>query len=154
MKIKKFCFYSLLLILATIGCSVPDSSQTTKIIDTVHFSEIEPVASGDTILRPGVDADTIYKLILSLPEVAKRARYIHEQTKGERHLQVMIAESPNNVIDYYWVKAGEDSENAYVTHFNFYVFPKKNWEIKYFDTVKDTLITLEDWRKENKKSPQ
>lgn len=149
MKVKiilAICF----LVLIGIGCNVPDSSQSTKIIDTVQFSEIAPVATGDTIMRLGADADTIYKLVLSLPEVTKRARYIHEQTKGARHLEVMIAESPNNVVDYYWVKAGEDNEGNYITHFNFYVFPKKNWEIKYFDTEKDTLLKLEDWRKENK----
>lgn len=151
MKIKIGCFYLLLSLLIGLGCNVPESTRTAKIIDTVQFSDIEPVPTGDTIMRPGIDADTIYKLILSLPEVSKRARYIHEQTKGERHLQVMIVESPNNVIDYYWVKAGEDNGSNYVTHFNFYVFPKRNWEIKYFDTVKDTLVTLEDWRKENRK---
>lgn len=150
MKIKIISSFSLLLLLI-VSCNVPDTAQTTKIIDTVQFSEIEPVATGDTIMRPGVDADTIYKLILSLPEVTKRARYINEQTKGKRHLEVMIAESPNTVVDYYWVKAGEDNGNGYVTHFNFYVFPKKNWEIKYFDTAKDTLLSLDDWRKENKK---
>jgi hypothetical protein len=142
----------LFLLLIHFGCNVPDSSQSTKIIDTVQFSPIDSVAMGDTIMRPGIDADTVYKLILSLPEVAKRARYISEQTKGERHLEVMIAESPSTVVDYYWVKAGEDNGNAYVTHFNFYVFPKRNWEIKYFDTVKDTLFTIEDWRKENRKT--
>jgi len=150
MKIKNAYLFLILLFVVNIGCTVPESSQPTKIIDTVQFPYIEPVAYGDTIMRPGFDADTIYKLILSLPEVAKRARYIHDQTKGDRHLQVMIVESPNNVIDYYWVKAGEDDGKSYVTHFNFYVFPNRNWEIKYFDTVKDTLVTLEDWRRDNK----
>ena len=141
-----------LILLIGIGCNIPDTSQPAKIIDTVKFSEIDPVPKGDTIMRQGIDADTIYKLILSLPEVTKRARHINEQTKGKRHLEIMIAESPNTISDYYWVKAGEDSENAYVTHFNFFVFPKRNWEIKYFDNVRDTLLNLEDWRKENRKS--
>jgi hypothetical protein len=151
MKIKIASSCPLLFLLIGIGCNVPDGSQSAKIIDTVEFSTIAPVATGDTIMRQGADADTIYKLILSLPEVTKRARYISEQTKGGRHLEVMIAESPNSIVDYYWVKAGEDNGSAYVTHFNFYVFPKKNWEIKYLDTVKDTLISLEEWRKGNKK---
>lgn len=153
MKITLNIFFSLLfLVLIITGCEHSTSGHHTQIIDTVQFISKDTVRpGGDTIMSAGKDADTVYKLILSLPEVAKRARYIQEQTKGERHLEVMIAESPKeNVRDYYWVKAGEDNGNAYVTHFNFYVFPTRNWEIKYLDPVKNVVITLEEWRKENK----
>lgn len=153
MKTLLHIFFPLLfLILIISSCEHSSTHHQTKIIDTVKFASADTVRpGGDTIMYAGKDADTVYKLILSLPEVAKRARYIQEQTKGERHLEVMIAESPKeNVRNYYWVKAGEDNGNAYVTHFNFYIFPTRNWEIKYFDPVKNMVITLEEWRKEKK----
>lgn len=148
-----FSFSVLFLLLIISSCNQPTISHKTQIIDTVSFHSNDSIEhGGDTILTAGKDADTIYKLILSLPEVSKRARYIQEQTKGERHLEVMIAEAPEEEVrSYYWVKAGEDNGDTYVTHFNFYVFPTRNWEIKYFDPVKNMVITLDEWRKENKK---
>ncbi len=153
MKIQLPHFYPLIFIGFIIFSCNPAGNRMAppQIIDTVKFISRDTIPPGDTIMKAGKDADTVYKLILSLPEVTKRARYIQEQTKGERHLEVMIAESPKEQErDYYWIKAGEDNERVYVTHFNFYVFPKNNWEIKYFDPVKSTVISLEEWRKENK----
>lgn len=153
MKITLNILFSVLFFLILMSsCEHTATNHRPQIIDTVEFISKDTVRpGGDTIMTAGKDADTVYKLILSLPEVTKRARYIQEQTKGERHLEVMIAESPKDgVRDYYWVKAGEDNGNAYVTHFNFYVFPTKNWEIKYLDPVKNVVISMADWRKENK----
>ena len=152
MKIISFIFSFFFIIIIISSCEHSSTYHQTKIIDTVQFTSLDTIRpGGDTVMYAGKDADTVYKLILALPEVAKRARYIQEQTKGERHLEVMIAESPKeNVRNYYWVKAGEDNGNAYVTHFNFYIFPTRNWEIKYFDPVKNMVITLEEWRKEKK----
>jgi len=152
MKIKfTHPLHVLFLLLLLAACHPSSTEHPPHIIDTVKFIPNDSIPPGDTVMKDGKDAGRVYKLILSLPEVARMARYIQEHTKGERHLEVMIAESPKDTIrNYYWVKAGEDNGINYVTHFNFYVFPDRNFEIRYFDTVRDTVLTLEDWRTENK----
>ncbi len=96
-----------------------------------------------------VNEERIYKLIYNLPEVVERAKYIEKETQGKRHLVIMIAEKPKEKTqNYYWVKVGENLETNFVTHYNFYVY-KEKYEIKYYDTVNDTIINLETWRKNN-----
>jgi hypothetical protein len=140
MKIKVTRFSPALFITLIItSCNQYSPKQDPpQIIDTVDFVSKDTVPPGDTIMKAGKDAGKVYNLILSLPEVSTMARYIQEHTKGVRHLEVMIAESPKDTIqNYYWVKAGEDNGMNYVTHYNFYVYPDANFEIKYFDTVND-----------------
>ena len=92
----------------------------------------------------------ILDTIASLPETKERASYIESQTKGKRNLAYQIFASPDSLTSDYWVKAVEDNGDSYVTHFNFYVNPI-SFEIKYLDIVHDTAITLEEWRRQNKK---
>jgi ribosomal protein S6 len=94
--------------------------------------------------------EKILDTIASLPETKERASYIESQTKGKRNLAYQIFSSPHSMNANYWVKAVEDNGDSYVTHFNFYVNPI-SFEIKYLDIVNDTAITLEEWRRQNKK---
>lgn len=104
----------------------------------------------DSIIESDKNEKKIYEIILALPEVKERANYIERHTKGARHLRVWIYQTPNETGEkYYWVKAGEDNGTNFVSHFNFFVYPD-NFEIKYYDTVNDTIINLETWRKEMK----
>ncbi len=95
--------------------------------------------------------EKIDSLILAIPEVKERAEYIEKQTMGERHLRIWIYQTPkDNKEKYYWVKVGENNDIEFVTHFNFFIYPD-NLEIKYFDTVEDSIKNLDDFRKKNKK---
>ena len=88
--------------------------------------------------------DTIFKL----KEIKDRQKYIDQQTKGARHLQIWIADKPNLTNKYYWIQVGEDNGTNIVTHFNFDVYPD-SMRIMFFDTQDDKEITLRDWRKIN-----
>ena len=93
----------------------------------------------------------ILDTVFSFPECKARAAYIKEQTKGKRHLSVVIYAEPTKENPYYWVKAWEDNGSAYATHFNFYVYPTKPFTIKYYDPVSDEAIPLTQWRKQMKR---
>lgn len=45
----------------------------------------------------------------------------------------------------YWVKVGHDNASNLVSQFNFFV-DTLTYEIKYFDTKADRLLTLPEWR--------
>ncbi|MBC7440557.1 MAG: hypothetical protein H7250_11315, partial [Flavobacterium sp.] len=69
------------------------------------------------------------------------------QTNYKLHLRIMIVDSIGSGKEkYYWVKAGENNGLNFVSHFNFYAYPNTN-EIKFFDTVSDTVLDLASWRK-------
>ncbi len=150
----KNCTFALLfvVILALFSCSHPtDVTKETHASDSTTTSHQPSVSQEDTIVEAGKDDDKIYNLIYALTEVKERADYIEQQTSGNRHLKLMITERPQNEEqNYYLVKAGEDNDISFVTHFSFYVYPTNNYEIKYYDPVKDTLISINKWRKENK----
>ncbi len=93
--------------------------------------------------------EKILDTIIKLPECKQRADYIIKQTRGKRHLGIVIYERPSKGSPYYWVKAWEDNGMSYATHFNFYVYPKP-FSIKYYDTVNDKALSLNEWRHQTK----
>ncbi len=47
----------------------------------------------------------------------------------------------------YWVRVGKDNESVLVSKFDFFV-DTLTYEIKYFDTKTDRLLTLREWRRQ------
>lgn len=98
--------------------------------------------------------EKIYDLIFALPEVKKEASFLEKETKGKRHLILLMYQTPEQTDgNGYWVKIGVDNGHAFSTRFNFFVSPD-TFEIKYYDTLKDVIISLDAWRKESKNSNQ
>lgn len=87
--------------------------------------------------------DTIFRM----KEVQERWSYVEKCSDGKRQLSAIIYSLPTRNQPYYWIKVGEATEFSYVTHFHFFVYPKP-LNIKYYDTVRDSAIDLDEWRKE------
>ena len=122
----------------------------TKTNDTLVKNK--PLRKTDTLYKGEKGDDKIYDLISALPEVKERAKHIEYVTKGKYHLRIEITERPKDTNGkYYWVQAGMVNDIRFEVHFNFLVYTK-NFEIKYYDTVKDTIISLDTWRKETNAS--
>jgi hypothetical protein len=81
--------------------------------------------------------DTIFKL----EKVKQRSNYIDQQTKGKRHLQLWIAETPKLNQPYYYIQVGEDNGTNFVTHFNFNIYPD-SMRIMFYDIRTEKEITL------------
>ena len=122
------------------GCNRNSTSyHTSKAPD---ISQNKDIVNADSLAE-----ERIYDTIYSLPEIKIEANSIEEKSKGERHLSVLIYATPLETSgEYYWVKAGENNGTNFVSYFNFFVYPE-NFEIKFFDTLNDTIIDLETWRK-------
>ena len=128
--------------------------QTTK-SDSVQISKTDSTVSlikpnfihSDTTIKINETEDKLYNLIYNLPEVKERSEYVEKETNGERHLSIMIVETPEESDDKsYWLKVGEDNGTNVVTHFTFSVNPD-TFDVKYYDAVNDTLVSLSAWRK-------
>lgn len=147
---KSTCFVFIILLI-TISCdSVPEKSKIKSISqDTLPIKVADTNAEPDSALVSGKE-DEIMNRVFQLPEVTERAQYVEQQTNGERHLSLRIQPLTDDEKDY-WVIAGEDNGTNVVTHFSFSVNPD-NLEVRYYDVVNDTLISIDAWRKQSKES--
>jgi len=122
----------------------------TCILTTTAIFSFGQSNTNDTNTKSTAIENKIYDLVFALPEVKDRADYIERQSNGTRHLRTWIYQTPKETQGkYYWVKVGEENGMNFVSHFNFYVY-QENFEIKYFDTENDTIISLDTWRKQIK----
>lgn len=132
------------LIIIVISCNQSSNTANTTSQDSTQGTTIPPQA--------GISDDStetlVANIVFNLPEVKERAAYIEKQTDGKRHLKIWISQTTHQAnSDYYQVNAGEDNGASLVAHFNFYIH-KETFEVKYYDVVNDTIISIADWRKQ------
>jgi len=84
--------------------------------------------------------ETITKDILSLPEMQFP------------HAAVMIVEEPTADQPYFTVKGGSNMDDHFATSFWFHVYTEPEYEIRIYDIVSDSEMTLAEWRKSNPKT--
>jgi hypothetical protein len=90
--------------------------------------------------------DAVVKKVMALPEVQKGDAYIDSFSKHQHGISILIQRRPGNGVDYYWLQAGYNGDLRYEPYFNFYVYPPK-LTIKFYDTVTDSVYSLEEWRR-------
>ena len=136
---------SILLIFVLFGLLTSCNDSKAKTIKQIQTKKIE---KEHKVIHDTVVSDEemkIWDTIFKLPEVISQIKYIDKATNGKRRLHVWTYKKPDNLENFYWIKVSEDNGSTTVAHFNFFVYP--NNEIKYFDTVNDSILSLEDWRK-------
>jgi len=78
--------------------------------------------------------ERITKDILSLPEMKFK------------NASVMFVTEPSDTEPYYTFKGGSNVETHFATSFWFHVYTSPTDEIKVYDIVTDSEMTLEEWR--------
>ncbi len=87
----------------------------------------------------------IVKRIADLPEIKAKMQEVENKSRGKVKLQIMLHRKPDESIPYYWVKVNEPVGDEMVERYNFFL-KQSSYEIKYYDTIKDTLMDLAAWR--------
>lgn len=99
-----------------------------KLLNEIYFPTGNPsfeIADSDNENRT-----KIFDLMDKLPENKNRT-------------EIRIVESPQeNDKNYYWIRVKTESNKT----FNYYIY-RETFEIKFLDTIKNNLMTLEEWRK-------
>ncbi len=90
--------------------------------------------------------DRVVKQVMALPEIEQKNTEVEQSSKGQRHLSGYINSLPTSKDPYYWVDIAEDNGDSYVTYYTFAV-DRRDFKIRYYDPVQDSLISLEEWRK-------
>jgi hypothetical protein len=100
-----------------------------KLLNEIYFPTGNP--SFDIADSDNKNRTKIFNLMEKLPE--------NKNWAGTR-----IVESPQeNDKNYYWVRVKTEQNKTY----NYYIY-QETFEIKFLDTINNTLLTLEDWRKQ------
>ncbi|GGP01408.1 hypothetical protein GCM10010992_01660 [Cloacibacterium rupense] len=118
------------------------SKPNPKLLNEIYFPTGNPnfdIADSDDVNR-----SKIFDLFLNMPEVNKCK------------CGVYIVESPQeNEKDYYWIKIGNiESDNIsdignlekLTTKYDFYIYPKNNFDIKFYNPKTKQTMSLEEWR--------
>jgi len=131
MRIKLIAFITVLII-GTAACGQKQPKTTV--------GATLAVAQNPAVAQNQITEEIITKDILSLPQMQFP------------YAAVMIVEEPTADQPYFTVKGGSDMDDHFATSFWFHVYTAPEYEIKIYDIVSDSEMTLEKWRKSNPKT--
>jgi len=133
---KKFIFLASALLILTTSCGQNAQKQTAA-EQTEELQQQEVVQEiSDEQFAESLDSmiERITKDILSLPEMKFK------------NAAVMFVTEPSDTEPYYTFKGGSNMETHFATSFWFHVYTSPTYEIKVYDIVNDSEMTLEEWR--------
>ena len=81
-------------------------------------------------------------LVSKLQEVIELER--HYKVRGRK--AIVLMQSPNMDTPYFWIQVGFSTPYRFELIYNFYV-SQKNDSVFFYDTMTDSIIRIEDWRK-------
>ncbi|WP_345949264.1 hypothetical protein ABDD95_20675 [Mucilaginibacter sp. PAMB04274] len=84
--------------------------------------------------------------VMDLEEVKRKMAEVEKASKGKRHLSVYAETTPTKEDLYYWIKVAENNGGSYVAYYTFAV-DSKTRDVRYYDPMQDSLLTIEQWRK-------
>jgi hypothetical protein len=114
--------------------------------DTASIDIHDPYETGKDTIRLNKVMDKIFKL----PEVAAVNKKIDKTSKGAHGVSIMVHDEFNGDTSYYHFMVGDNShEDRYINVYDF-LLDKKTGQIKVYDTVTDSIMSLKDWRRTRK----
>ena len=89
-----------------------------------------------------LEVDKVMGLVGKLQEVRELER--DYKVKGRK--AIVLMQSPKMDTPYFWIQVGFSTVYRFEPIYNFYVSPK-NGSVFFYDTMTDSIIKIEDWRK-------
>jgi hypothetical protein len=135
---------TIFITIALLSVSCKSNPNTQNNVDSTKIQLPDTLAKL-TNIEKSLGDDTLYALVGKIDEVKKLIETTNK-TSLDKKVSVMIAKRPDEKFPYYWVQVGVDDKNRFQPVYNFYVNPKTS-DIKFYDTVNDSVITIDEWRK-------
>ena len=136
-----------------------------KEIDSVHIISQGRIKSADikTLPYPGFPTDlqaqfmammTVGDGVSTITETVFENRFRHVgelcrmggDIRVEGRKAIVLMQSPNKETPYFWIQVGFSTSYRFEPIYNFYVSPKDS-SVFFYDTMTDSIIKIEDWRK-------
>ena len=102
--------------------------------------------SSNSIVVDCLNVDKAMGIVSKLQEVIELER--HYKVKGRK--AIVLLQSPNMDTPYFWIQVGFSTPYRFEPIYNFYV-SQKNDSVFFYDTMTDSIIRIEDWRKNAQK---
>lgn len=111
--------------------------------DTSTIDIHDPYETGRDTVRLNKAMDKIFKF----PEVEAVTKQINKSSKGKNSASIMVRDEFNGDTSYYDFMVGDNShDDRYINIFNF-LLDKRTGQIKAYEPVLDSIMSLQDWRK-------
>ena len=98
--------------------------------------------SSNSIVVDCLNVDKARGIVSKLQEVIELER--HYKVRGRK--AIVLMQSPNMDTPYFWIQVGFSTPYRFELIYNFYV-SQKNDSVFFYDTMTDSIIRIEDWRK-------
>lgn len=126
----------------SISCKSNSSNQISEDSSQIHFAI---TSEKDKPVGQSSNDDTLYALVGKISEV-KNLIASTNKTSPDKKVSIMIAQRPDVKFVYYWMQVGIDDKTRFQPVYNFYINPK-TYNVTFYDTAKDSVITIDKWRK-------
>lgn len=132
---------------------ISNNNNQINIIHNKEISNFSNSLSNNYKIQKKKDSiqNIVINTIYNLTEIKSYFHKVDSIFKGKMHAKIIIFSNPTKAEPYYWVQVGIDNGLRFDTEYNFYIYVKKNIEVKYYDAFNDKIITLEEWRKSSLK---
>ena len=84
--------------------------------------------------------------VMGLVGKLQEVRELERDYKVKGRKVIVLLQSPNMDTPYFWIQVGFSTSYRFEPIYNFYVSPKKG-SVFFYDTMTDSIIRIEDWRK-------
>jgi hypothetical protein len=84
--------------------------------------------------------------VMGLVGKLQEVRELERDYKVKGRKAIVLMQSPNMDTPYFWIQVGFSTSYRFEPIYNFYVSPKKG-SVFFYDTMTDSIIRIEDWRK-------
>ena len=138
---KAVSFFSLLILLISFSCNIKRRHTINKSIPTSTSTLL--LREDTTLENKALDS------LFTFPEVQRLSKIIDSESQLKTSLSMITTHKPEKQKPYYIIQVGYNNNLRFQPFYNFYIYPE-NFEIKYFNPIKDTLLSLDEWRKQEK----
>jgi len=76
----------------------------------------------------------------------QEVRELERDYKVKGRKAIVLMQSPDMDTPYFWIQVGFSTAYRFEPIYNFYVSPKKD-SVFFYDTMTDSIVRIEDWRK-------
>lgn len=114
--------------------------------DTTSIDIHDPYQTGKDTIR----LNKVLAQIFNFPEVKAINKQINKNSKGSHGVAIMVEDQFDGDTSYYHFRVGDNSHEEMYENIYDFLLEKKTGEIKVYDDISDSIMTLKDSRKNRK----
>lgn len=111
--------------------------------DSTSINTDDPYQTG----KDTIQLNKVMNKIFQFPEVKALNKQIYKDTKGGHGVTIIVEDEFDGDTSYYDFSVGDNSNKYFYMNFYDFLLEKKTGQIKAYDDVSGSIMTLKEWRK-------